>query len=259
MSGGNDQGTWGVIPETTYDLSNTVSLWLGKHTIKAGASITYDVTEQLFQPLQNGVYTLQRQPDAVSRLRSSSTQSFALVPEARLMYPEGHTSSAGSSRKTGARCDNLTLNLGLRYDVEFIKDIPDWPAGTDGNNFDPRVGFAWDPRRRPEVGGPRRLRPLHPAAPDLHHRQGRRGGRNGQVLLSLDADRRAVPDLPQRAPGVPAGSGAPGARTSRRSRPTSRTSSPGPGTSPSSARSARAPASRSPPTSTAARSTASST
>ena len=56
ISGGNDQGTWGVIPETTYDLSDTMSLWMGTHTIKTGASITYDVTKQLFQPLQNGVY-----------------------------------------------------------------------------------------------------------------------------------------------------------------------------------------------------------
>ena len=53
-SGGNNQGTWGVIPEQTYDISDTMSLWMGNHTVKAGASLTYDVTDQLFQPLQNG-------------------------------------------------------------------------------------------------------------------------------------------------------------------------------------------------------------
>src|SRR6187200_2197897 len=47
-SGGNDQGTWGVLPETTYDLSDTLSFWSGNHTMKTGASFTYDVTEQLF-------------------------------------------------------------------------------------------------------------------------------------------------------------------------------------------------------------------
>src|SRR3954470_11239349 len=56
-SGGNDQGTWGVLPESTYDLSDTLSLWSGKHTMKTGASLTYDVTKQLFAPLQNGRYS----------------------------------------------------------------------------------------------------------------------------------------------------------------------------------------------------------
>ena len=61
-SGGNDQGTWGVLPESTYDLSNTMSLWSGNHTMKTGASLTYDVTTQLFAPLQKGRYTFSGSP-----------------------------------------------------------------------------------------------------------------------------------------------------------------------------------------------------
>ena len=38
--GGYDQGTWGVLPEQTYDLSTTLSLWSGNHTMKIGASTT---------------------------------------------------------------------------------------------------------------------------------------------------------------------------------------------------------------------------
>ncbi|HEX8026855.1 MAG TPA: carboxypeptidase regulatory-like domain-containing protein, partial [Vicinamibacterales bacterium] len=131
-SGGNDQGTWGVLPETTYDLSTSLSMWSGNHTMKTGASFTYDVTEQLFAPLQNGRYTFSGSP-TVAPAPFQFAQAFALTPEARLMCPKSYM-LAGFFQDDWRVRDNLTINLGLRYDVEFIHDIPDWPAGTDGNN-----------------------------------------------------------------------------------------------------------------------------
>jgi hypothetical protein len=203
VSGGNDQGTWGVLPETTYDLSNTVSLWLGKHSIKAGASITYDVTEQLFQPLQNGVYRFRGGPEQFPD-PFQFDQSFALVPEARLMFPKAYVVS-GFFQEDWRALDNLTLNLGLRYDVEFIKDIPDWPAGTDANNFDPRVGFAWDPRgdqRWAVRGGFGRFTQQHPIFTIV---KGGVGGRNGQVTLTLVPTDPLFPTFPNVLPAFPQG------------------------------------------------------
>ena len=88
-SGGYDQGTWGVLPEQTYDMSTTVSLWNGNHTMKTGASFTYDVTEQLFEPLQNGRYTFAGSPN-VAPNPFQFQQAFALTPEARLMFPKAY-------------------------------------------------------------------------------------------------------------------------------------------------------------------------
>ena len=203
ISGGNDQGTWGVIPETTYDLSDTVTLWLGSHTIKTGASITYDVTKQLFQPLQNGVYRFAGSPTAAPN-PFQFQQSFALTPEARLMYPKA-TVVSGFLQEDWRVKSNLTLNLGLRYDVEFIKDIPDWPAKTDLNNFDPRVGFAWDPKGDQKWavrGGVGRFTQQNPIFTIV---KGGVGGRNGQVTLTLTPADALFPTYPNVLPAFPPG------------------------------------------------------
>ena len=103
-------------PEDTYDLADTVSLWIGNHSVKTGASFTYDVTKQLYQPLQNGVYRSPAAP-AVAPTPFQFKQSFALVPGSGLMYPEGVRPRRLFPGRL-ARPHNLTLNLGLRYDVE---------------------------------------------------------------------------------------------------------------------------------------------
>lgn len=202
-AGGNDQGSWGVLPEQTYDLSSTLSIWRGNHTMKTGASFTYDVTKQIFAPLQNGRYTFAGSP-AVAPNPFQFSQAFALTPEARLMFPKAYV-IAGFFQDDWRIRNNLTLNLGLRYDVEIIKDIPDWPAGTDKNNLDPRVGFAWDPRGDQKWairGGFGRFTQQHAIFTIV---KGGVGGRNGLVTLSLNATDPLFPVFPNVLPGFPPG------------------------------------------------------
>jgi outer membrane receptor protein involved in Fe transport len=47
----------------------------------------------------------------------------------------------------------LTLNLGVRYDVETIRDTPRYKrARKQRDNVDPRFGIAWGSRRDAAVG-----------------------------------------------------------------------------------------------------------
>ena len=145
------------------------------------------------------------------RTRSSFSSRSRWCPKRALMFPKAYVLASFVQDDWRVR-NNLTLNLGLRYDVEIIKDIPDWPAPTDKNNLDPRVGFAWDPKGDQKWairGGFGRFTQQHAIFTIV---KGGVGGRNGLVTVSLDADRSAVPDLPERAAGVPAGSGAAAAR-----------------------------------------------
>jgi hypothetical protein len=203
VEGGYDQGTWGVLPEKTYDISDTVSLWMGNHTIRTGASFTYDVTEQLFQPLQNGQYSFAGAPN-IAREPFQYIQSFALTPEARLMFPKAYVIASFFQDDWRVR-NNLTLNLGLRYDVEIIRNIPDFPAPTDRNNVDPRVGFAWDPRGDQKWavrGGFGRFTQQHPIFTIV---KGGVGGRNGQVTVLLTPADPLFPTFPNALPAFPPG------------------------------------------------------
>jgi outer membrane receptor protein involved in Fe transport len=203
VEGGVSTGTWGVIPEDTWDFSDTLSLWRGNHSFKVGGGVTYDKTTQRYLPFQNGVYTFNGSP-TVAPTPSQFQQAFALVPGQDVLYPTAWVFSSFFQDDWRAG-NNLTLNLGIRYDVEMIHNIPDWPAGVDKNNVDPRIGFAWDPRgdqRWAVRGGFGRFTQQNPIFTIV---KGALLGRNGLVTLALPPSDPAFPVFPNTLPGFPAG------------------------------------------------------
>lgn len=203
ITGGVATGTWGVIPEDTWDFSNTTSMWRGNHSFKFGGGLTYDVTTQRYMPFQNGVYNFAGGPE-VAPNPNLFTQAFALVPGQDVIYPKAWVIS--SFFQDDWRLSNtFTLNYGLRYDVEIVDDIPDWPAPVDKNNLDPRVGFAWDVRgdqRWSVRGGLGRFTQQNPIFTIV---KGAVLGRNGIVTLGLPPTDPAFPVFPNALPGFPPG------------------------------------------------------
>jgi outer membrane receptor protein involved in Fe transport len=203
VTGGVATGTWGVIPEDTWDVSDTLSLWRGAHSFKMGGGVTYDVTTQRYLPNQNGVYNFAGNP-TVAPNPNLFTQAFALVPGQDVIYPKAWVLSSflQDEWRVGR---NLTLNLGVRYDVELVRDIPDWPAPVDKNNIDPRIGFNWDPRgdqRWAVHGGVGRFTQQNPIFTIV---KGAVLGRNGIVTLALPPSDPAFPVFPNVLPGFPPG------------------------------------------------------
>ncbi len=167
--------------DTTYGYSDTVSWIRGKHSFKAGASLTFVQNNAFFAFASNGAFAF----DGPAGIGSGvDLADFLLgVPDYYYQYPGAF--SAVRSRQFGAFFQdewkvkpNLTVTLGIRYEYSTPKhdpfnrnymiipgkqsiDYPNAPLGLlfpgdpgapssgvnfpDKNDWAPRIGIAWDP------------------------------------------------------------------------------------------------------------------
>jgi hypothetical protein len=160
--------------EKNYQFVDNVTLSLGNHTVKFGGDFlrTNDVLDNLFQ--EGGVYAYNNINDFIvdytnwttgGALRTASRVCSTTTRLAGQCYTSNYGQGVGQPRFEFHTTDlayfvqddwrwspRLTVNLGLRYEVEFMPDpqIPNpiysqtnqFP--TDKNNFGPRGGFAYD-------------------------------------------------------------------------------------------------------------------
>ena len=100
--------------------------------------------------------------------------------------------------------NNVTLNLGLRYDIEWIKNVPDYPGARPTRTTSIRgsaspgirpVNSKWAIR-----GGTGWFTQQHPIFTIV---KGGVGGRNGQVLLNLTPTNPLFPTFPNAIPSLP--------------------------------------------------------
>jgi hypothetical protein len=165
--------------EKRYQFTDNFSWTLGRHDTKFGTDFNYIPLKATFTVNYGGVYSFDSLSPADLGFPSSipgigAVPGFTAVQSYGLGIPEvsiqgiGNPQDSFSNKPLGAFWQdswrmrpNLTLNYGIRYDVEFPPQLAA-PTGvalagynslglqkgikTDTNNFQPRLGLAWDPK-----------------------------------------------------------------------------------------------------------------
>ncbi|HEX9162146.1 MAG TPA: TonB-dependent receptor, partial [Thermoanaerobaculia bacterium] len=151
-----------------YQAKDTLSFYNGIHSAKAGFDFNYVHTSFTALPLHFGGRYIFAALPAIPALGLtqpiSAVQAFALGLPAAYVQGYGRSGAAYNDPDIAAFAqddwnisEKLVLKLGMRYQRQFMYNIPytvSTPGGSsftyripdDKNNFGPRVSFAYDPR-----------------------------------------------------------------------------------------------------------------
>jgi hypothetical protein len=155
--------------EQRYQFTDNFSWTMGRHNTKFGVDFNYIPLKATFTVNYGGVYSFSPLSAGVPGLPGfTSVQAYGLgIPEASTQGI-GNPKDSFTNKPLGVFWQdswrmnpNLTLNYGVRYDVEVPPQLKA-PTGlalagynalglqkgiqTDTNNFQPRIGVAWDPK-----------------------------------------------------------------------------------------------------------------
>jgi len=117
-----------------FEAVDNVSTQRGDHSIKFGGDFLYNRVNILFPGALQGVYTFSSLNGFLAGNYQNYQQAFG-VPNQLQSNPNFGVFVQDEWRVRR----NLTINAGLRYDVQYLPD----PIQTDTNNFGPRLGFAY--------------------------------------------------------------------------------------------------------------------
>ena len=130
--------------ERRQELVDTVSFLKGRHEFKAGGSMDHVALKSDLRNGFGGVYVFQTLSDFLSGTPAMWRQAFGDP------HTEHSVTRAGAFvQDRWSVTPRLTLNLGVRYDVEKLPA----PFATDTGNIAPRLGLAWSPSGKWVVRG----------------------------------------------------------------------------------------------------------
>jgi outer membrane receptor protein involved in Fe transport len=121
-----------------FEGTDSLSVQKGAHAIRVGVDFLYNDDAITFPRSNRGSYTFSSLGNFLSgnyNANTGYTQTFGVTQIQQTNPNVGFY--AQDEWKINSR---LTLNFGLRYDLEFLKTI-----ATKNDNVSPRAGFAWSP------------------------------------------------------------------------------------------------------------------
>lgn len=119
-----------------YEFVDNFSVQRGAHTLKAGADLLLNRINITFPGASGGVYTFTSRANFLAGNYGNFQQAFGVPAQ----FQSNPNTGLFIHDEWRPRSD-LTVNAGLRYDVQFLPH----PIETDANNFAPRLGIAFAP------------------------------------------------------------------------------------------------------------------
>ncbi|SFS16186.1 Carboxypeptidase regulatory-like domain-containing protein [Granulicella pectinivorans] len=128
-----------------YEVVDNISRQAGAHALRVGADFLYNDLTITFPQSIRGSYAFSSLANFQAGRYTTFTQSFG-----NYVVPQTNPNLGIYAQDEWKASQKLTLNAGLRYDLQFLKTL-----STDTNNISPRIGFAYAPftNRRTVVRG----------------------------------------------------------------------------------------------------------
>jgi hypothetical protein len=179
-----------------YELADNLSHQAGAHALRVGADFLYNDLTIAFPRSNRGSYSFSSLANFLQGAYNNSGYTQTFGPS---VVAQGNLNAGFYVQDEWKATPRLTLNLGLRYDLQFLDSI-----ATDRNNIAPRAGFAWSPGSRTVIRGSFGLFydrvPLRALANALLSTE-------GQATVSLSPAQNGAPVFPNILPGAAVPSG----------------------------------------------------